>query len=135
MPARSAFEYAVVRIVPRVERGECINVGVVLLCRTRRFLEAAVRLDRARLAAFAPDLDADALAAQLDAIPLICRGGAAAGPIGELPAYERFRWITAPRSTALQCSAVHCGISEDPQRELERIFAQMVPPAEGVWRP
>jgi hypothetical protein len=128
MPARSAFEYAVLRIVPRVERGEFINVGVVLLCRTRRFLDARVRLDRARLAAFAPDVDPEAVAVQLDGVPLVCAGGANAGPIGELPHYERFRWLTAPRSTVLQPSPVHCGLCEDPKRELERIFAQMVPP-------
>jgi hypothetical protein len=126
MPAPSAFEYAAIRVVPRVERGEFLNVGAVLLCRQRRFLDARVALDEARLRLLAPGLDLDALAAQLGHIPIICRGGAPAGPIGELPLYERFRWLVAPRSTVIQTSPVHPGLCDDPALALERIFGLLV---------
>jgi hypothetical protein len=126
MPAQSVFEYAVIRIVPRVERGECINAGVVLLCRSRRFLEARIHLEPARLLALAPDVDVDAVLAQLASIPLVCRGGPEAGPIGALPVQERFRWLTAPRSTIIQPSPVHSGMSDDPRAALEHLFATMV---------
>jgi hypothetical protein len=125
MPA-SACEYAVIRVVPRVERGEFINVGVLLLCRQRRFLAVCLRPDEARLRALAPELDHAALAQQLDLLPLICAGGPGAGPIGTLPPHERFRWLTAPRSTIVQCSPVHVGLYADPQAALERICRQMV---------
>jgi hypothetical protein len=120
------FEYALIRVVPRVERGEQINAGVVVLCRQRRFLGARVHINDARLRAFAPDLDIEAVRELLDHIPLVCAGGAAAGPIGELPIYERFRWLIAPRSTIVQPSHVHCGLSADPARTLEHLFAQLV---------
>lgn len=126
MSAQSVFEYALLRVVPSIERGECLNVGVVLLCRQRRFLSARLHIDRARLLALAPGLDLESLQQQLDHIPLVCAGGAAAGPLGELPVQERFRWLTAPRSTILQTSAVHCGLSADPARELERLYAMLV---------
>lgn len=126
MLARSAFEYAVIRVVPRVERGEFVNVGVVLLCRQRRFLDARTRLDVQRLGGMWPDLDLEELAAQLEHIPLVCAGGRGAGPIGELPIQERFRWLTAPRSTVIQPSAVHCGLCEEPAEALEGIFRRMV---------
>jgi hypothetical protein len=126
MPALSAYEYAAIRVVPRVERGEFVNVGVLLLCRQRRFLAARVGLDKARLRAVGPGLDLEALAEQLGHIPLVCAGGAAAGPIGELPLYERFRWLVAPRSTVVQTSPVHVGRCEDPAATLERLFAQLV---------
>jgi hypothetical protein len=126
MPARAAFEYAVIRVVPSIERGEFINVGVVLFCRTRRFLDARIHLDAARLRALAPDADMELIAAMLDHIMVVCQGGAAAGPIGELPLQERFRWITAPRSTIVQPSPVHCGMCDDPQAELEKLFGVLV---------
>jgi hypothetical protein len=126
MPVRSAFEYAMIRVVPRVDRGEFVNAGVVLFCRQRRFLDARTRLDAPRLRALWPDLDVEALGAQLDHLPLICAGGRAAGPIGELPPQERFRWVIAPRSTVVQPSPVHCGLCEDPAASLEAIFRQMV---------
>lgn len=129
MPARSVFEYAVVRVVPRVEREEFVNVGVVLFCRTRRFLGASLRLDPPRLAAFAPDLDLAAVEGQLAHFALVCGGGAQAGPIGELPQQERFRWLTAPRSTLIQPSPVHCGLCSDPRGELARVVARMLAPA------
>jgi hypothetical protein len=125
MPA-SAFEYALIRVVPRVERGECLNVGVVLLCRQRRFLHARLRLNCELLRALAPDLDVAAVAEQLDLIPLVCAGGRGSGPIGELPLYERFRWLTAPRSTVIQPSPVHVGMCDEPEQALERVFRQMV---------
>lgn len=126
MPAPDAFEYAVIRIVPRVERGEFVNAGVVLFCRTRHFLDARIELDTARLAALAPGLDLAAVREHLDYIRLVCAGGAAAGPIGLLPQHERFRWLTAPRSTIVQPSPVHCGICDDPQAALDNLVAKMV---------
>ncbi len=126
MPAPNVFEYALIRIVPRVERGEAINAGVVLLCRQQRFLAARLHLDSARVRALDPDLDLELLGEQLAHIPIICAGGDTAGPIGALPQYERFRWLTAPRSTIIQPSPVHTGLCEDPAATLERIFAQTV---------
>lgn len=126
MPAPSAFEYALIRVVPRVERGEFVNAGVVLFSRQRRFLGARCQVDAARLRALWPGLDLEALAAQLDHLPVVCAGGRAAGPIGELPPQERFRWLTAPRNTVIQPSPVHCGLSEDPAASLEGIFRRMV---------
>jgi hypothetical protein len=126
MPARSAFEYAVLRIVPDIERGEFINAGVVLFCRTRRFLDARVALRSQQLLALAPELDLPPIEGQLLAIPQICRGEPGSGAIGALPQPERFRWIVAPRSTIIQSSAVHCGLSADPAAELVKLFARMV---------
>ena len=126
MPARDVFEYAVIRLVPRVEREEFINVGVVLFCRARQFLDARMALDLERIAALAPHLDVAAFQEQLSHIPLICKGGAAAGPIGLLPQPERFRWLVAPRSTIVQPSPVHSGLCDDPEVELDRLMARMV---------
>jgi hypothetical protein len=126
MPTRDFFEYAVIRLVPRVEREEFTNVGVVLFCRTRRFLDARTALDTGRLAAQAPELDVDAVQEQLGHFRLVCKGGAAAGPIGLLPQPERFRWLVAPRSTVLQSSPVHCGLCDDPQAAMDRLFATVV---------
>lgn len=128
MPARSAYEYALIRAVPRVERGEFINVGLVLFCRERRFLAARLDVDAARLRALDPGLDIELLREQLGHIPIICAGGRAAGPIGELPAHERFRWLTAPRSAIIQPSPVHVGLCDAPQAALDRLFAQNVRP-------
>jgi hypothetical protein len=126
MPARDVFEYAILRVVPRVEREEFINAGVVLFCRTRRFLDARIALDTRRLTALAPDLEAAAIQAELDHIPIVCVGGRAAGPIGLLPQAERFRWLVAPRSTIVQPSPVHCGLCDDPQIELDQLLETMV---------
>lgn len=131
MPARNPFEYAIIRIVPRVERGECINVGVVLFCRTRRFLDARIDIDPDRLTAFAPGLDLLPIQDQLDHVPLVCKGGKLAGPIGLLPQQERFRWLVAPRSTIIQPSPVHCGICDDPAQVLDRLLATMVRPIDS----
>ncbi|HZG67091.1 MAG TPA: DUF3037 domain-containing protein [Herpetosiphonaceae bacterium] len=132
MPTRSVFEYAVIRVVPLVERGEFINAGVVLMCRSRRFLDARIELDTARLASLAPGVDVDAIAEQLDYVARACRGGAGAGPIGELPLYERFRWVTAPRSTIVQPSPVHSGLCDDPRTTLERLLTTLVRQPERV---
>jgi hypothetical protein len=128
MLARNPFEYATIRVMPRIERGEFINVGVVLFCRTRRFLGARIELDPARLAAFAPGLELAPLQEQLEHIPLVCQGGRSGGPIGLLPQHERFRWLTAPRSTIVQSSPVHCGICDDPGTALDKLLIAMVLP-------
>jgi hypothetical protein len=120
------FQYAIVRVVPRVERGECVNAGVVVFCRARRFLEARVELDEARLRALAPDVDLDAVHAHLDALRRIAAGDPGAGAIAALPASERFHWLVAPSSTIIQCSPVHTGLTDDPEAELERLLAQLV---------
>ena len=122
----SAFQYAIVRVVPRVERGECVNAGVVLFCRPRRFLAARTELDEARLRALAPDVDVAAVHGHLDAIERIAAGDLAAGPIAALPASERFHWLVAPSSTIIQPSPVHTGLSDDPAGELEHLVARLV---------
>lgn len=126
MPAPCVYEYALIRVVPRVERGEFLNVGVLLFCAQRRFLATRVAVDAGRLRALDPSLDIALLHAQLAHIPILCAGGPAAGPIGELALPERFRWLAAPRSAVLQPSAVHLGLSEDPQAALDHLFAQNV---------
>ena len=126
MPDTSSFDYAVVRIVPHVEREEFINAGVILFCRTQRFLDCRLFLARQRLEALAPDLDVDAVEAQLDTFDSICQGGSDAGPIGELEQSARFHWLTSPRSTVLQVSPVHGGVCTDPQEALEDLFQKMV---------
>ncbi len=125
MPA-SAFEYALLRLVPRIERGEQINIGVVLLCRQQRFLGMRAQLDEGRIAALWPDLDLRPIQEQVLAFERVCAGGPAGGPIGALPIYERFRWLTATRSTIIQPSQVHCGLCVEPAATLEHIFNQMV---------
>ena len=120
------FQYALLRVVPRLERGEQINAGVVLFARRSRFLRALVRLDEERLRAIAPDLDPAPLARQLEAIARVAAGEESAGPIAALPQSERFAWIVAPSSTAIQASAVHVGLCDDPGAKLERLFAELV---------
>jgi hypothetical protein len=122
----SPFQYAIVRVVPRVERGECMNAGVVLFCRPRRFLAARIALDEQRLRALAPDVDLEAVHGHLDAFARIAAGDPGAGPIAALPASERFHWLVAPSSTTIQCSPVHTGLSDDPAAELERLTALLV---------
>ena len=127
MPApRSPFQYAIVRVVPRVERGECFNAGIVLLCRPRRFLGARTALDIRRLAALAPDLDPETVRPHLVAIERVAAGEPSGGPIATLGAAERFHWLVAPSSTIIQPSAVHTGLSDDPRAELEHLFASLV---------
>lgn len=129
MPA--AFDYALVRVVPSIERGEYVNVGAILFCRARRYLEARIELDEARLRALWPAVDLEEVRAHLEVIPRVCRGGPEAGPIGELSQAERFHWLVAPRSTVIQVSPVHSGLSEDPADALERLMDRMVRPPES----
>lgn len=124
--ARAAFQYAVLRVVPHVERGECMNAGVVLFARERAYLGLRVRLDRARLAALAPDADADQIAARLEGLARIARGEEGAGPIARLPQHERFHWLTAPSSTVIQPSPIHTGTCDDPDATLEALTARLV---------
>jgi hypothetical protein len=123
----SPFQYAMVRVVPDVERGECLNAGVIVFCRPRRFLAARMALDEARLRLLAPDVDLDAVRAHLDAVARIADGDPAAGPIAALPASERFHWLVAPASTIIQPSAVHAGLTQDPEAELDRLVRRLVP--------
>ena len=122
----SEFQYALLRVVPRVERGEQINAGVVLFARRLGFLEARVRLDEERLRALAPDVDPAPLARQLDAIARVAAGDPGAGPIAHLPQSERFSWIVAPSSTAIQPSPVHMGLCGEPAERLEGLFEELV---------
>ena len=125
-PPRNAFQYAIVRVYPRVERGECLNVGVILLCRARRYLGARITLDEDRLVAFAPGLDPVTIRPHLDAIERIAAGDPAAGPIAQLGQAERFHWLVAPSSTIIQPSEVHSGLCDDPAVELEHLVATLV---------
>ena len=126
MPAEYTYDYAVVRLVPRVERGERINVGVVLSCVDDEFLQAGIELDIARLLALDPAADVETIQASLAIIPLVCQGGPGAGPIGALRPRDRFRWLVSPRSTTIQMSPVHTGRTDDPQRALEHLMDRMV---------
>ena len=123
---RSQFQYAIIRVVPRVERGECLNAGVVMLCRPRRFLAAKVGLDEARLRVLAPGADPATILPHLAAIERIAAGDPSAGPIAGLTAAERFHWLVAPSSTVIQPSEVHTGLCEDPAEELEHLFERLV---------
>lgn len=125
-PLLHTYDYAIVRVVPRVERGEFLNAGAIVSCRMAGYLKAAIELDVARLHALAPDADAAALQAALDAIPAICAGGAAAGPLAPLSARERFDWLVAPRSTSIQTSPVHTGRGNDLDQALARLMQRMV---------
>lgn len=126
MPALLSFDYALLRVVPRVEREEFVNAGVLLFCLERDFLEARVELDRARVLALNPGADLPAIEEHLLAVPLIAAGGGDGGPIGRLSARERFHWLVAPRSTVLQVSPVHSGLCESPEAELAQLFERMV---------
>jgi hypothetical protein len=124
--ATNQFQYAVIRVVPRVERGESMNVGVVLLCQPRRFLGAKVALDEARLRSFAQDADPATILPHLEAIERIAAGDPAAGPIARLEQAERFHWLVAPSSTVIQPSEVHTGLCDEPATELEHLFERLV---------
>jgi hypothetical protein len=116
----------VIRVVPRVERAEFVNVGVIVSCPALGLLDARIELDAARVHALDPRLDLDLLAKHLATIPLICAGGDAAGPIGRLAPRERFHWLTAPRSTIIQCSPVHTGQCREGEDVLEHLLDRMV---------
>lgn len=127
--SREAFLYAILRVVPRVERGEQINAGVVVFCRTRRFLACRIALDDTRrqaLGALAPGVDLDTILHHLATIERIVRGDAAGGPIAGMDQPERFRWIVSPSSTIIQPSDVHTGLTDDPAATLEHLFATLV---------
>jgi hypothetical protein len=124
--ALSSFDYAVIRVVPRVERQEFLNAGVILFCLEWRFLGARVHVDEKRLRALWPDIDVDVVRQHLDAFPRICQGDAGAGPIARLSQRERFHWLVAPRSTVIQVSPVHSGLCEAPEAKLEQLFQQFV---------
>ncbi|WP_354581475.1 DUF3037 domain-containing protein [Hymenobacter sp. UYP22] len=127
MPAMHLFEYAVLRVVPRVEREEFLNVGVILYCSSQGFLQTRCHLPEARLQALAgPGLDLDDLRARLQAFERICQGRQRGGPIGQLPVASRFRWLTATRSTIVQTSPVHPGLCEDAAAMLDRLYEQLV---------
>jgi hypothetical protein len=112
--------------MPRVERGEQINAGIVLYCRSRDFLGAGIELDRSRLRALGPELDADLLESHLQSIVHICEGGAEAGPIGQLSQAERFHWLVSPRSTVIQLSPAHSGLCDEPAETLEHLMDVLV---------
>jgi hypothetical protein len=122
----SSYDYAVIRVVPRVDREEFMNVGVIISCPAKDFLEARIEMDEARLLAFAPGIDLEAVRAHLASIPRICAGGPNAGPIGQLSARERFHWLVAPRSTIIQTSRVHSGRCTEPGPVSERLLDRMV---------
>jgi len=126
MRTRYPFDYAVVRVVPRVERGEFLNAGVILFSSTAAFLDARIGCDRARLQAFAPSIDVALIENYLEAIPKICVGGPGAGEIGSLPQRARFHWLVAPRSTMIQPSPVHSGIHHDLAAVLDGLFEKLV---------
>lgn len=126
MPALSSFDYAILRVVPRVERGEILNAGVILFCLEKDFLQARVWTDESRLRALWPETDVELVRQHLEAIPRVCAGSPEGGPIAKLSLRERFHWLVAPRSTIIQVSPVHSGLSDSPERSLEELFRQMV---------
>jgi hypothetical protein len=126
VPTRSSYDYAVIRVVPRVERGELLNAGVILFCLEKDFLEARVEVNEPRLRALWPEIDVDLVRQHLEAIPKICAGSADAGPIGRLSLRERFHWLVAPRSTIIQVSPVHAGLCDHPERAIEELFQKVV---------
>lgn len=128
------FQYAIVRVVPHVERGERLNAGVILFCRQRGFLAARVELDAARLAALAPGLDPELVGSHLDALVRVAAGEGDAGRVAALDRSERFHWLVAPSSTIIQPSSVHTGLTDDPAAELDRLFAELVAPPASGWR-
>src|SRR5882672_9954012 len=126
MQEKNLFEYAVIRVVPKVEREEFLNVGVVVYCAQQKFLQVIFDLDEKRLKSFCSNCDAFEIKEYLLSFERICKGGPDAGPIGKLPLAERFRWLTATRSTVVQTSKVHSGLSEDVPGMLTRLYRQLV---------
>ena len=126
MHAPNSYDYALIRLVPSVERGERLNIGVILFCRTLDFLGARIYLNAARSLALSPDLDLAAVQQQLDSIMLICEGGPDAGPLGTMSQSERFHWLVSPRSTIIQISQTHEGVCDNPEAALEHLFKTMV---------
>jgi len=129
MPAKPVFEYAIVRVVPKVEREEFLNVGIILFCKELRFLDMQFELDAVRLQALSPTADAEELQANLASYEKIAKGQRDAGPIAQLDVASRFRWLTATRSTQIQSSKVHPGLcAGDPKETLRRLFEKLVAP-------
>jgi hypothetical protein len=126
VPALTSFEFAAIRIVPRVDREEFVNAGVIVFCLERNFLRALVHIDEARLNALWPEIDLDLVRRHLDAFPEICAGKPDAGPIAGLSVRERFQWLVAPRSTVIQISPVHSGLCGSPDATLNDLFRQLV---------
>jgi hypothetical protein len=126
VPAPSTYDYAVIRVVPRVERAEFVNAGVIVSCPAQGFLESRIELDVPRLLALDATADVEAIRSHLAAIPAICAGGESAGPIGRLSQRERFHWLVAPRSSVIQTSPAHTGSCGDPAVALDRLLETMV---------
>jgi hypothetical protein len=126
VPDKFRYDYAVIRVVPKVDREEFINAGVIVSCPELSFLEAQIKLNEARLLALDPTVDLELVRKHLASIPTICRGGDGAGSIGQLPQRQRFHWLVAPRSTVIQTSPVHTGRCGDPAAAIEHLVATMV---------
>jgi hypothetical protein len=122
----AAYDFAAIRVVPRVDREEFVNAGVIVHCPELKFLRARVHVDQARLIALWPELDLDLVRRHLEAIPKICAGARDAGPIAAMSVAERFHWLVAPRSTMIQISPVHSGLCESPEPLLEELFGRLV---------
>jgi hypothetical protein len=125
------YSYAIVRAVPRVERGECVNVGIILFARERGFLDARIELDESRIRALSPVVDMVELRRHLRAFEAVCRGDDDGGPVAALPPSERFHWLTSPRSTVIQTSPVHVGRCDDPAAALDELLDELVRPPAG----
>jgi len=125
-PASASFDYAILRVVPRVDREEFINAGVMVFCLEKRYLDARILLNEDRLRTLWPEVDVDLVREHLDAIPRICIGDPAAGPIAQLSQRERFHWLTSPRSTIIQPSPVHTGVCENTEGVLDRLATQFL---------
>lgn len=123
---RHSYDYALIRVTPRLERGECINVGVVLYCRTKRFLAAPIHCAVERLQMLDPQCDVQSILAHLDLFRRVAEGDTTAGPIARLPQAERYHWLVAPRSTIVFTSPAHCGLCQDPAHELARLMRTLV---------
>ncbi|MFT4024098.1 MAG: DUF3037 domain-containing protein [Flavihumibacter sp.] len=126
MPAASLFEYAVIRFVPRVEREEFVNIGVIVFCKRPAFLKARIQTDMRKLLALDPDLDVETLQTQLRSFEKVCIGTRESGPIGAMDHASRFRWLTATRSTIVQTSKVHAGFSGNLDKTVEDLFQKLV---------
>jgi hypothetical protein len=125
MSDRSPYDFAVIRIVPRVDREEFVNAGVVVFCPSRKYLEAKVEIDEARLKALWPEADIPLIRQHLEPFPRVCAGDPDAGPIAQKPLRDRFHWVVAPRSTMIQISPVHTGLTDSPESALEDLFTKM----------
>ncbi len=126
MPDKHVYEYALIRLVPRVERGECVNVGAILFCKRKKYLDMRVHLDESRLLALFPEIDLEEVRAYLEVWDLICKGDPNGGEIAKLDTPERFRWLTAMRSTIIQNSKVHPGMCTEPEAVLEKLYREYV---------